>query len=339
MMPPGLDGEPGVAGGEGHAPHFHYSAFGSRLASDLEFPELRPVAPGPSRWTFRVVDHLPDMVDPVPFGEEAIYGDVTARLHRHAGGHRIEVCDTGAFELLPGGEILWRPTAEPWWDFGRGHLLGRVLATALFLEGIHTLHGSAVELGDGVVGFLAPKFTGKSTLALHLCRAGAALVTDDSLPVELTPDGVLAHPGVHSIRLRTLEEAGDAAEPTGRDGKFRLTDLATDRRMEVPGPLRALYLLRSVQENEGGAAVVRAPLPGPLQIMRLLAFAKIGEMLGTGGGRFLFEGAAALAERVRVEELRVVRDHSRLPEVVEQLLAWHGGPGPVTGPDRSHTPT
>lgn len=337
MTRPALDIETGNPGGVGSRPLFHYCAFGARLASELEFPELRPMEPGPSRWTFRMVDDLPDMADPVQLGEEAIYGDVKASLLRHGGGHRIEVCDTGSFELKPGGEILWGPTAEPWWDFGRGHLLGRVLATAMFLEGIHTLHGSAVQFEDGVVGFLAPKFTGKSTLALHLCRAGAALVTDDSLPVQITPEAVLAHPGVHSIRLRTMEEAGEATESTGRDGKFRLTDLPMDRRMEVASPLRVLYLLRSVKENEGGAAVVRVPLPGPLQAMRLLAFAKIGEMLGTGGGRFLFESAVTLAERIRVEELMVVRDHQRLPEVVEQLLAWHGGPG--TGPEGSGTST
>lgn len=325
MTTPAPHIETGPQGRTGTGSLFHYSAFGARLASELEFPELRTLDPGPSRWTFRVVDELPDMVDPTPLGEEAIYGDVSARLLRHARGHRIEVEDTGSFELWPGGEIHWRPTDDPWWDFGRGHLLGRVLATALFLEGIHTLHGSAVQFGDGVVGFLAPKFTGKSTLALHLCRAGAALVTDDSLPVEITPEGVLAHPGVHSIRLRTMEEAGESTESTGRDGKFRLTDLPMDRRMEAPAPLRVLYLLRSVQENEGGAAVVRSPLPGPVRTMRLLAFAKIGEMLGIAGKRFLFEQAATLAERVTVEELLVVRDHRRLPEVVEHLLAWHGG--------------
>ena len=323
-----LELESAGAGGSGERPRFHYSAFGSRLASELEFPELRPVDPGPSRWNFRVVEALPEMADPVVLGKEAIYGDVKALLLRHGRGHRIEVCDTGSFELHPGGEILWQPTGEPWWDFGRGHLLGRVLATALFLEGIHTLHGSAVQFGEGVVGFLAPKFTGKSTLALHLCRAGAALVSDDSLPVEITQDGVMAHPGVHSIRLRTMEEAGEATESTGRDGKFRLTDLPMDRRMEEPAPLRVLYLLRSVQENEGGVAVRRASLPGPLQAMRLLAFAKIGEMLGSAGKRFLLESAVSLSERVRVEELTVVRDHQRLPEVVEHLLTWHGGPGP-----------
>lgn len=327
MTHPSLELESGTVTGPGGDPLFHYSAFGARLASDLEFPELTPLPPGPPRWTFRVVDELPEMADPHPLGEEAIYGEVKARLLRHGQGHRIEVSDTGSFELLSGGVIHWRPTEEPWWDFGRGHLLGRVLATAMFLEGIHTLHGSAVQFGDGVVGFLAPKFTGKSTLALHLCRAGAALVTDDSLPVELTADGVLAHPGVHSIRLRTMEEAGEATESTGRDGKFRLTDLPMERRMEAPAPLRVLYLLRSVQENEGGAAVLRTRIPGPLQTMRLLAFAKIGEMLGAAGKRFLFENAIALSERVRVEELTVVRDHQRLPEVVEQLLSWHGGPG------------
>jgi hypothetical protein len=316
-----------IAGADGEGtPLFHYLAFGSRLASELEFPELRPVGAGPARWTFRVVDHLPEMRGPIPCGEEAIYGDVKARLLRHGKAHRIEVCDTGAFELLPEGEIHWLPTAEPWWDFGRGHLLGRVLATALYLEGIHTLHGSAVKCGDGVIGFLAPKFTGKSTLALHLCRAGASLVTDDSLPVQITPDEVLAHPGVHTIRLRTMEEAGASTESTGRDGKFRVTDLPTDGRAEVPSPLRMLYLLRSVQHNEGGAAVVRATLPGPLRAMRLLAFAKIGEMLGPEAGPFLFESAATLSDRVPVEELLVVRDHDRLPEAVEQLLAWHGGP-------------
>lgn len=303
----------------------HYSAFGARLSSTLKFPELRPIEAGPARWTFQVVGVLSEMDAGVLLGEESIYADVKARLFRHASGHRIEVCDTGRFEIRGGGEILWCPTADPWWDFGRGHLLGRVIATALYLEGIHTLHGSGVELNGGVVGFLAPKFTGKSTLALNLCRAGAALVTDDSLPVEITPDEVLAHPGVHSIRLRTMAEAEEAVESTGRDGKFRLTDLPMERRMERAKPLQALYLLRSVQENEGDASVLRVPIPGPLCMMRLLAHAKIGEMLGSSAGPFLLDHAATLAGRVKIEELHVVRHRERLPEVVAKLLEWHGG--------------
>ena len=302
---------------------YFYNVFGARLRSGIAFPELRQVDAGPGRWTFDVVDSLPELESPELLGEELIYADVRARLLRHPAGHRIQVDDTGAFEIRPGGRVLWCPHAEPWWDFGRGHFLGRVMATVLFLEGIHTLHGSAVEVPGGVVGFLAPKFTGKSTLALHLCRAGAALVTDDSLPVEPRPDGVYAHPGVHSIRLRSATEAAENTESTGRDGKFRLTDIPADRRTERPTRLSTLYLLRSVPENPGGQAIVRSSIPGPLRVIRLLAHAKVGEMLGPSAGPFLLESAAALNNHVRIEELSVVRERARLPEVVDQILHWH----------------
>lgn len=302
--------------------HF-YHLFGDRLRSGLAFPELRPAEPGPARWTFDVVEKLADR-DGEVLGEELIYAEVRARLLRHEAGHRIEVDDTGRFDILPGGHVTWAPLGDPWWDFGRGHFLGRVMATVLHLEGLHTLHGSAVETPDGVVGFLAPKFTGKSTLALHLCREGAALVTDDSLPVEQRADGIYAHPGVHSIRVRSATEVDESVEPTGRDGKFRLTDIPAEHRMERPAPLSTLYILRSVMENPGNEAAVRTAIPGPLRAMRLLAHAKIGEMLGPSAAPVLFERAAALTRGVKVEELAVVRDRARLPEVVERILAWHG---------------
>jgi hypothetical protein len=42
-----------------------------------------------------------------------------------------------------------------------------------------------VRVGDRALGFLAPKFHGKSTLAYALVAAGAGSITDDTLPVEL----------------------------------------------------------------------------------------------------------------------------------------------------------
>jgi len=304
--------------------HFYfYHLFGDRLRSGLPFPELRPAEPGPARWTFDVVDQLPAHACEA-LGEEVIYADVRARLLRHAAGHRVDVDDTGGFDILPGGHVTWAPLEDPWWDFGRGHFLGRVMATVLHLDGVHTLHGSAVETAEGVVGFLAPKFTGKSTLALHLCREGAALVTDDSLPVESRADGIYAHPGVHSIRLRSATEVDESVESTGRDGKFRLTDIPAEHRMERPSRLSTLYILRSVTENPGSEAVVRTPIPGPMRVMRLLAHAKIGQMLGPSASLPLFEWAATLTRGVNVEELAVVRDRARLPEVVERIMEWHG---------------
>jgi hypothetical protein len=320
-----------------NAPTFahRYGAFGGVLASTLEFPELIAApAHDAAHWSFSVVAGLEEMVDPVLLGDEHIYGAVHARLLRHQHGHRIEVDDTGAFDIARSGrDVAWLPHAEPWWDFGRGHLLGRVMATMLHLDGVETLHGSAVRLGSGAVGFLAAKGTGKSTLALQLTAAGVPLMTDDALPI-MAGDVIEALPGVPSIRLRTAEETDAPVASTGRDGKFRIVDTHVARRDVAPAPLSALYLLRSVSAAAQSEAVVRARLQGPMAVMQLMPHFKVGFMLGASAGPGLLGLATRLVREVPVFELRVVRERDRLPEVVDQLLEWHGGvPAPlVSGP-------
>ena len=203
------------------SPHYH-TVFGRRIRSAIPLPELRVSEPGPVRWDFQVVDRLPTEPPGLELrGEEPIYADVVARFFAHNEGYRIAVKDTGIFDFSPdGSQIRWLPNPEPWWDFGRGHLLGRVLSTTLHLEGLLALHSSAVELPDGVVGFMAPSHYGKSTLSMELFRAGARFVTDDTLLVR--PDSPpLAYPGVQSLRVR----AGDpnavrllGREPEGEPG-------------------------------------------------------------------------------------------------------------------------
>ncbi len=313
---------------------YHYEVFGACLRTEIEFPELRAMTPVPEtpRWTFRLCPALEPMQDAVLLGEEPIYRDVVARLYRHRDGLRIRVADTGAFDLSTDGtDIRWEPTADPWWDFGRGHLLGRVLATSMHVQGTLTLHGSAVATADGIVAFLAPKFTGKSTLAMHLGRAGAPLVTDDTLPVRNGPLP-LAFPGVHTIRLRTATEGEGAVVSTGRDGKFRLTDIPVDRRITTARPLAALYLLRSIGLSSDLPEAARAPLDGIRATLLLLAHTKIGQMLGATYQLDLFREMAALARHVPVYELSIQRDHALLPGVVARILAWHGGPGTVEEP-------
>lgn len=312
----------------------YYSAYGQRLASSIPLPELHPTRSGPVRWRFQVVDSLPDMERSQLLGEEHIYGFVSAKLFRHAGGHRILIDDTGAYDLPDGdGIIHWRPTEDPWWDFGRSHLIGRVLATSLQLSGIITLHASAVEMEDGVIGFLAPKHSGKSTLALELFQAGASFVTDDSLAVDCG-DPLVALPGIPSLRVcpgdadkqQIMGDYGDC-EP-GRDGKVVLPPFPEDRLLDAPKELAALYLLRSEDPELVDASVARTPVPAVPATMRLLGQAKISAMLGISFARTLLDQTVALASNVPIFDLSVVRDLERLPEVVEHLVAWHGLPGP-----------
>lgn len=311
------------------ADYHHYSAFGHRLASTLELPELRRDAPGTPHWRFRVVESLEPMRDPVALGDSCLYAEVHARLLRHAAGHRIVVDDTGSFDLSADGrEIRWQPHADPWWDFGRNHLIGRVLATALHLEGVLTLHASAVAFDTGVVGFVAPKHVGKSTLALTLHRSGARFVTDDSLPVEGGSEPV-ARPGVPSLRVFAGDALAAAAYGdqvstyAGRDGKVFLPPVPAELALTVPTRLAALYCLRSVPPD--GRRIDRHRLAPFAATMRLVSQSKIAEMLGPSFAGDILARVAAISATVPVYELDIPRDLALLPAVTEQIRAWHAG--------------
>jgi hypothetical protein len=308
-----------------------YEVYGARLESDLEFPELPP-ADGPSpaaRWRVAVVDALPPMREARELGATRIYGDVHARLVAHAAGHRVTIDDTGHFDISSDRRtIRWerREASRP--GFVRAHCVGRVLATALFLDGLLPLHGSAVEGPDGVLAFVAPKGHGKSSLALALTEAGARLVTDDTVPVELAAGGARAWPGVQSLRVRADALAGlGVGGPTldTHEGKRVVGPLPPDRLMRVPRALSAIYLLEPVVAGAPGAAA-RERLPETLAAIAVVAHVKIGEMLGATAAGALLARAAAIVRDVPVYRLAAVRDLGRLPEVARQVLAWHEAP-------------
>ena len=316
----------------GAAPRHHYRAFGRSLSSAIEFPELARALSTAPDWTFDLVSPSAVSTGGRLLGEEPLYKSVSARLYEHASGHRIEVDDTGAYDITEGGsKIGWLPGADPWWDFGRGHLLGRVLATAMHFSGLLVLHGSAVRTRDGVVAFLGLKGAGKSTLALALVASGARLATDDTLPIALGTDTATVWPGIHSVRLHpdALERPDLRGTPVldaGRDGKHATAPLDEARVMTEPAPLRAIYLLHPAISGDRKQVVGGAALDALRSTASLAAFAKVGRMLGPGESMTLLDRASEVARLVPVESLLVHRDIDRLPEVAAELLSWHGGP-------------
>jgi hypothetical protein len=328
------------------AARHRYGVYGAVLDSAMKFPELR-VAPddAPTRWTFDTVPTLPAMRTPIALGDDHIYGAVHARFFQHAEGHRIQIDDTGTFDIAPDRRTLrWEERGDAWPDFVRSHLTGRVIATALYLDGLLPLHGSAVETAAGVIGFLAPKGYGKSTLALALTQAGGRLVTDDTLPIELptsvgTPGALdvaadaapravaQAWPGVHSVRLRedsmrAIGTVHPAVETN--EGKQIITDIPGDRRTQQAAPLAALYLLDPVHPQ--GAEATWAPLPSMLAAISVVAHVKIGKMLGAAAAPVMLERAAAITRHVPVRRLQMPRDLTRLEAVARTILSWHETP-------------
>lgn len=81
-------------------------------------------------------------------------------------------------------------------------LVGGLLATVLTLKGCSVLHASAVEVSGRAVAFVAGSGMGKTTLAALCCAAGARLVTDDVLRVEIANGQGWCFSGSCELRIR-----------------------------------------------------------------------------------------------------------------------------------------
>ena len=311
-----------------------YQVFGMTLLSDIAFPELRPaVADAAGAWRFVVTDATEPRLALARCGEERLPGDVAVRLGVEGTRHRIAYDDTGTFDVdAEQRRITWYARPHVREDAVRIDVLSRVLAVALHAQGHFCLHASAVQVDGRAIGFLAPKGTGKSTLAVALARAGAPLIADDALAVRA---GAPAHvlPGVRSVRLwndslrrLSLVAGGDAVATGAIEQQVQKHLLcALDERLlaDAPAPLDALYLLRPAPPTAASAARVRV---APMHAAVLLAAqAKLGALAGGAIAGTVLSHAAAVAREVPVYALSIARDLARLDEAAHSIITWHGG--------------
>jgi hypothetical protein len=308
-----------------------YEIFGGCLRSDLPLHELREIGGVQPNWTFRIAEERPPMGGG---GAELLGEDVTGvgtvHLYRSPAGFRVEYNDTGTYDVSPDGrEIVWYRVPDADMDLVHTDVMGRVLAVALHASGVFCLHGSAVAVGESCAAFLAPKRHGKSTLAVALTAAGARLMTDDTLAVDLG-GRPMAWPGVHCVRLWPDSERHLRGQSTADDGgsrrKAQVGDFALDELMRERMPLGALYLLRPVKAENGAAAVRRVQLAPMQAAIALVKNTKLGGLLGKSETPTVLRQAGAVAEAVPVYLLEVVRDLGRIAEVVETIMSWHGQP-------------
>jgi hypothetical protein len=311
-----------------------YFVFGGRLRSELEFPDLSTAeGSGHPDWVLRL-DRSPP---PPPLelrGIREIEPGWTYRLFRVEGGFLLEYGGTGSYAVLGGGrELVWYPGTRPeeprtLREMARAIVLGPVMALALQQSGVLCLHGSAVTIGGRAAAFLGPKFHGKSTLALALTAEGAKLLTDDLLAVDPAPPP-MARPGVHSVRVLAdvaRHMGSQLASATLNPGfKTTVTDLPREDLAWEPAPLAAIYLLDPALELEAGQAVARQLLP-PVKAAASLAHGKklTDGLIGFAEAGSMLEWIVAVTAHVPVYRLGVLRDLSRISEVVGQLMAWHG---------------
>jgi hypothetical protein len=306
-----------------------YAIFGHCLRSAIAFPELRAIEEGTPRWTLRVSRRCPRMRGARLLGTEDLGGGSEVHLYKCASGFRVAYePESGAFDVSGDGhDIVWRWVPGASEEMVRLHVLGRVLATALHASGVFCLHGSGVALDGGAIAFLAPRFWGKSTLAMALVQAGARLLSDDTLAAQPDDAPLRLWPGVHGIRL--WEDAAErvAGGPTYGSGPLNakrfIRDLAESQLASRPERLAAIYLLSPTEANGSTPAACRTLLSPVTAAVSLVGQAKIGPLLGKTEAPVLLDRAVRVSRTVSVYRLAFARHFDRIPEVVAQIIDWH----------------
>lgn len=144
-------------------------------------------------------------------------------------------------------------------DATTNHLyLNQVLPLVLGKLGKLVFHGSAVEIGDHAVAFMAESGRGKSTLAAGFAAGGHRLFTDDSLMIDACGDHFAVAPSHPSIRLWADSEA--ELIPRGLVPAQSLPFTSKSRFMasdsivfcSLPKPLKRAYFL-----GDGSATAVK----------------------------------------------------------------------------------
>jgi len=207
-------------------------------------------------------------------------------------------------------------------------LLGPISSFMLHQTGRPNLHASAVVTTHGACAMLGPSTLGKSTRAPGLLRAGAQLLTDDILPLDLRPDAIYGVPGAPMMKLwpttacHTLGIAEELPRLTCDTQKRRL-DL--DRHpysfMDRPVPLRAIYLpCRYDPRSAGRTDVVVEPLGMRDAVLTLLSQMFRAHYLLPHELVDLLNVCVRLAREVRVARLRLPNGLEYLDSAVEHII-------------------
>ena len=186
---------------------YNYTAFGLDISSELEFNELS---------LCENTSELPDLVfrlvdlgcEIPPIGSPAIFdfdddlkcqmtwpGILSARI---SGPDLVEV------QVYPEVSRRLVPFA----------LLGPVLGWVLHLRGLLVLHASAITWHGKTIALIGDKGAGKSTTATAFLRAGARLLTDDLLAIDLANfNRPTCLPAYAQIKL--VKETSEQVRPPG----------------------------------------------------------------------------------------------------------------------------
>jgi hypothetical protein len=179
-------------------------------------------------------------------------GGINFQIERNAEhGYRIWGPSYGTHVLTADGRQLRGAPGEGGPASWQRLLIAQALPFAAVLQGLEVLHASAVAIDGDAIAFAGLSGSGKTSLALDLCRHGAEFLADDVLAIELDEE-LLVHPGAPMAGVARTET--DRLRAAGASGG---ATLASDERETIervspratPAPLRRVFLLERGPEG------------------------------------------------------------------------------------------
>ena len=225
---------------------YSYWVYGLRVCSNMEISAL-PVLPNISEANQQyevTITFDPTIADFDIYGcPHPIYIDLTET--------RCVMFDRryGLFILTEGRDVVIQPSEAQNLDQLRLYILGTVLTVLLYQRGILALHGSAMAIGDSVVGVIAPSGTGKSSTAAALYNKGYRLLSDDAVSIVFQNGQYCVYPGY--ARLKVSESVADCLKYGDEHIIARHPDcgeVSFDARHQFVGnalPLKQIYVLQA----------------------------------------------------------------------------------------------
>jgi len=245
---------------------FLYRAYGFIVRSDVRMPELVPARgsdpDGRRKFDIKLRRHRRESLSRRELiGEvELPKGGAWRRIWRAAdGGFIVTFAELASFALSARGDAIVCTHRSPGVAIRtlRHLVLDQIMPLVLIRHGRQALHGTAIATRVGIISFVGPAGTGKSTLAGAFCQAGFKAVADDCLSLIDNGRilGVPAYPG-----LRLWE---DSAAALGHPGGAAVAHYTPKQRSfaaenfddfpPAPLPLARIYRL----EREESSTVPR----------------------------------------------------------------------------------
>lgn len=174
-----------------------YSAFGLKISSDIDLPELLFMGEHSHDEGVDVVIEFADLTDIINEFEPGQY------YYYKDDFVLIVLPDTASYRIVNGQYIQVMPVAGVDARDYRIYLLGVCAAILLFQRRTVPLHGSSVIIDGKAYAIVGDCGAGKSTLAAAFLREGYTLLSDDIVAVTIEDNsGIpIAHPGFPQQKL------------------------------------------------------------------------------------------------------------------------------------------